>query len=554
MDSRRPRIPGWATALLLLLITFLIYQVSLRAPFQFDDRLFLNDPNVRAPGGWLRMSQAGWSRWLPWLTFHWNFRLADENPLWYHAVNLFLHLINVVLVGAVVREWESGRGGEWEIPTLNSGTIAAAIFALHPLQTEAVNYIYQRTVLLAGCFGFAALLLFFRFLEGSRRAIVGVVGLLVLAIMSKESAVGFVPILFMAFAFSRSSGKFRPYLTVLAAAPVLAMLVWMLRSHRYLFTETLVFWRYLALWVYPAGLNIDHDVPVVQGVSLQVALSILALAGLIFLFIALRNRYPALSFWFFAFLFLLIPTSSVIAAPDAMFEHRMYLPMLGLAGMAGNLFLLLLPRFPRIVLPVTVMCLIIWSAVSVLRNRVWLSEVSLWESAAAQSPRKYRPHYNLGTLLLTIDPPRAARSFERALQQQPDSLAAWHNLGQARAFSGNDAGAVVAWDQGLKLYPQSAIMHQALGALYSRKRDFNPAREHLVAAMRLEPRSHATFYELALLFFRFGMLEEALRYGERSLELDDSKAETFLLVSAILRQQGNVEAAEKYRREAERRK
>jgi tetratricopeptide (TPR) repeat protein len=50
------------------------------------------------------------------------------------------------------------------------------------------------------------------------------------------------------------------------------------------------------------------------------------------------------------------------------------------------------------------------------------------------------------------------------------------------------------------------------------------------------------------------MLEEALRYGERSLELDDSKAETFLLVSAILRQQGNVEAAEKYRREAERRK
>jgi len=403
-------------------------------------------------------------------------------------------------------------------------------------------------------FGFAALWLFFRFLQGSKGALVGVVPLLAAAVMSKESAIGFVPILCMAFAISRASMKWHPYLIAFAAAPILAALAWSLHSHLYLFTETLVFWRYLALWVYPAGLNIDHDVRLVAGFSFPVALSILALAGLTFLFIALRNRFPGVSFWFFAFLFLLLPTSSVIAAPDAMFEHRMYLPMLGLAGMTENLLLALPLRFNRVILTAAALCLALWSAASMRRNRVWLSEVTLWESAVRQSPQKYRPHYNLGTLLLSIDPARAARSFEQALRQQPDSLAAWHNFGEARALSGDDIGAIDAWEHALKLHPESAMLHRALGALYSRKRDFKPAREHLVAAMRLEPRSYATFYQLALLFFRFGMLEEALQYGERSLELEDQRAETFLLVSAILRQQGNLEAAERYSKEAEKRK
>jgi Flp pilus assembly protein TadD len=565
---------------LLLLVAFLVFSVSLRGPFQFDDNLFLRDPNVRSPNGWTRMHQAGWTRWLPWLTFYWNFRIAGDNPFWYHFVNSSLHLINIALVSAVVRaspvrfspRYNSGATGRASNPrphppepddltpfsgglfAISSGTVAAAVFAVHPLQTEAVDYIYQRAVLLAAAFGFGSLYLFFRFLRGQRPAIALAIPLLALAILSKESALGLVPIFFMALASSRNSFKLHPYLIAAVAACILAMLSLILRSHLYLFTETLVFWRYLSLFFYPRGLNIDHDVPLVTGLTLPVQLSMLAIGGLVCLFIALPERYRALSFWFFSFLFLLLPTSSVIPASDVMFEHRMYLPMLGLAGMAEGVCILLWKRFGLAPLIAGILCFVFWSALSVFRNKVWLSEISLWENAVEGSPEKYRPSYNLGTALLPVDPRRASRCFEKALQLRPQSLAAWHNLGEARARSGDDSGAIDAWERGLGFYPESAILHRSLGALYSRIRNFKQARQHLTVAMRTEPRSAATFYELALLFFRFGMLHDAVLYGERSLELDDRNAETYLLMAALLDQQGNLSAAERYRREAARRK
>ncbi len=578
MERRQSRSPGWVTTALILFVTFLVFAISLHGPFQFDDELFLKDPNVRSPDGWSRMHQAGWTRWLPWLTFYWNFRLAGPNPFWYHAINLLLHLVNVALVGTVARAArarpifrnpaglvEPGSGmrsplsGSVSSPSFpgglfaaGSGAIAAAVFAIHPLQTEGVNYVYQRAVLLAAAFGFASLYFFFLFLRGNRIALAGAIPLLVLAVLSKESAVGLVPIFLMAFAFSRPSLKFHPYLIASVAISLLVALAWILQTQLYLFTEALVFWRYLALFFYPRGLNIDHDVALATGLSFPIVLSMVAIGGLILFFIALADRNPALSFWLFSFLFLLLPTSSVIPAPDVMFEHRMYLPMLGLAGMAENACVLLSKRFRSAAPTVAVLCLVLWSIISIQRNRVWLSQISLWESAVEGSPEKYRPCYNLGTVLLPVDPSRAARSLEKALQLRPDSLAAWHNLGEARARSGDDSGAIAAWERGLKLYPESALLHRALGALYSRKRNFSLAQEHLTAAMRIEPRSHATFYQLALLFFRFGMPDEAVLYCERSLELDDRNAETYLLMSVILEQQGNVSAAEKYRREAER--
>src|SRR2546428_4622520 len=326
MESRRPWFPGWVTMALLLLITFLVFSVSLRGSFQFDDNLFLRDPNVRSPSGWSRMHQAGWTRWLSWLTFYWNFRLAGENPFWYHFVNSSLHLINVVLVSAVVRaspvrfgpRYNTGAmGGDSEprpgrpesddltpfsggLLIISSGTIAAAIFAVHPLQTEAVDYIYQRAVLLAAAFGFSSLYLFFRFLRGDRVAVALAIPLLALAILSKESALGFVPIFFMACASSRPIARLHPYLIAIVGACVLVGLSLALRSRLYLFTEALVFWRYLSLFFYPRGLNIDHDVPLVSGLTLPVILSILAIGGLVFLFIALADRYRPLSFWFFS--------------------------------------------------------------------------------------------------------------------------------------------------------------------------------------------------------------------------------------------------------------
>lgn len=539
------------TALLLLLITFLVFFNSLNGPFQFDDRLFLNDSNLHGPDGWKRMHHGGWTRWISWLTFYWNYRLAGRNAFWYHLVNLLLHLTNVGLVYGLAR-----RASEHQLfpRAAPAAALAAAVFALHPLQTEAVNYIYQRTALLAALFGFLALHFFFRFLKGDRWALAVSVISLALAVLSKESAVGFVAVLAMAWAFTRRDTRFHPYAIAAAAAAFLAVVAWALQSHIYLWTQTLVFWRYVKLCIVPVGLNIDHDVRWAGGLTLAVALALAGIAGLVVFLIWLRRRQPAVVFWCFAFLLLLLPTSSVVAVADPMFEHRLYLPMLGLAGASGCLFHWAFSRQRAASLALCALALVLAAGATWQRNRDWSSEASLWQSAARRSPNKYRPHYNLGTVLLTTEPARAAEHLRRALQLEPGSFDAWHNLGEALARSEQTAGAIEAWRQGLRLFPDSIKLHLALGALHSRRREYQLARQHLLEAVRLDERSAAGFYQLALLFFRFGMLDEAARYAERSLELDARNPEAFDLMAAILRQQGDLGGAEKHRLEAERRR
>lgn len=534
MESRR-RFPVRGTAILLLLFTFLVFFNSLNGPFQFDDRLFLNDSNLQSPDGWKRMHHGGWTRWVSWLTFYWNYRLAGRNAFWYHLVNLLLHLANVGLVYGLAR-----RAAEHQLfpQAAPAAALAAAVFALHPLQTEAVNYIYQRTALLAALFGFLALHFLFRFLKGARWALAGSAVSLALAILSKESAVGFAAVLGMAWAFTRPNARFHPYALAAATAAFLAAVTWALQSHIYFWTQALVFWRYLRLCIFPVGLNIDHYVRWADGLTLAVVLSLVCIAGLVVFLIWFRSRQPAVVFWSFAFLLLLLPTSTVVAVADPMFEHRLYLPMLGLACVSGCLFHWAYNRQRAASLALCALALALAAGATWQRNRDWSSEVSLWQSAARQSPNKYRPHYNLGTVLLPIDPARAAVHLRRALQLEPGSLDAWHNFGQALARSEQTAAAIEAWRQGLRVFPDSVKLHLALGALHSRRREYQPARQHLLEAVRLDERSPAGFYQLALLFFRFGMLAEAARYAERSLELNDRNPETHELMSAILKQEG----------------
>lgn len=533
---KRRRLGAWGPMIFLWGAVALVFASSLQASFQFDDHLFLNDSNVRSPGGWRHLHHGSLTRWFSWLTFRWNFRAAGEDPFWYHLVNLLLHLANVGLVYILAKPLTT-TDTAFAKPAGGSDTLgavfAAAVFGLHPLQTEAVNYVYQRTVLLAGLFGFAGLYFFFRYLAGRRLAIVGTVVCFILAMLSKESAAGFVPVFLMAFAFSQWSAKFHAYAIAATAVLLMAVLAWVLDSGFYLLTQTVIFWRYVTLFFYPVGLNIDHDFPLLTAINLPAAIAILAIAYLVVRFIRLRTCLPAAVFWFFTFLFLLLPTSSVIAVTDTMFEHRMYMPMLGLAGIAGIAFEKLQQHRRVAVLAAGAAVLVLCSYLSIQRNRQWQTEISLWESAVELSPDKFRPHYNLGTALLDVDARRAANHLRVAATLQPDSLQVWHNLGEALARSADDAGAVAAWQQGLAVYPQSVALRRALGALHSRNRNFPVARQHLLEAMRLDPRSHATFYQLALLFYRFGLPEEARPYAERALELNPADRETRQLIAVM---------------------
>src|SRR5579884_4305452 len=151
----------------------LLFGQSLVQPFHFDDALFLNDANVANPAGWSHFLNPLHLRQLTYFTFYLNHLIAGTNPASYHFVNLVLHVANAVLFFVLL----DGLG---ERPV---ATIAAALFLVHPIQTEPVMYVYQRSILLACFFSLLALLA----LQRNRNWLA--VLLFICAFESKESAV-----------------------------------------------------------------------------------------------------------------------------------------------------------------------------------------------------------------------------------------------------------------------------------------------------------------------------------------------------------------------------
>ena len=89
--------------MLLSLAAVAAFGASLFAPFQFDDFALLSDPAITSPSGWWECWRLTQTRPLTWFTFWINYQLGGHNAAGYHAVNLALHVVVVLLVFDVLR-------------------------------------------------------------------------------------------------------------------------------------------------------------------------------------------------------------------------------------------------------------------------------------------------------------------------------------------------------------------------------------------------------------------------------------------------------------------
>src|SRR5215467_3831288 len=132
----------------LALAGFLLFAQSLNDPFHFDDALIFNDANVTNSSHWFHFLNPLHLRQLTYFSFYLNHLLAGANAASYHFVNVVLHVANAVLLLILLET----------VVALPVAFISAAIFLAHPIQTEAVMYVYQRSILLACFFSLLALI------------------------------------------------------------------------------------------------------------------------------------------------------------------------------------------------------------------------------------------------------------------------------------------------------------------------------------------------------------------------------------------------------------
>ncbi len=457
----------------------------LGSSFHFDDSAIFLDPWILQPGvGWdlFRLEQ---TRPLTYLTFHWNYLAGGQNPLLYHWVNLILHAANSILLLAVARKYLS---------PFTAGCVAV-IFALHPLQTESVTYVFSRSTLLST--HFALWVLWFH----ARANYLASALLFAVSLLAKEETIALPGFLLMLDLFERRRLNLAYFaslagIAVLAAGrlfygmhvstidPVVAR-VRGISTVSYLLTQSRVMWIYLRLAIAPFGLNLDHDVLLSAGLlspwTTLPAVLALASLGAALVWLAWK-KCSAAALWALGFFVLISPGSSILVQRDLMFEHRTYLPLIPMAIALG----FLLERIPRAALGAAIAVLIpVMVAGTISRNADWRDEKTLWTDIARKSPRKGRSWIGMANLYWN-DPAKAREYLLTGLAVDPDNAQLHSNYGVVLLSLNQPAEALAHFQRAMALTRETADRWNNIGAAYFRLNDIGASLLSFEHALKLD--------------------------------------------------------------------
>jgi hypothetical protein len=440
----------------ILLLAAAAFGGSLTAPFHLDDFALLSDPLITDPhlfahaAEWLRQTRP-----LTWLTFWVNYQLGGSDPFGYHLVNLLLHLASIVLLRDTL-----GR-----ITSPATATLATVVFALHPIQTEAVSYVFARATLLMALFCIVAL----RAWLGGRhwQAVVWFVP----ALLAKEECVSFPLLLGLLHLVSSRNPRERAPIAVLLLLAVAAGLRVLAATSAvagsgagvqagvgpvdYFVAQGVAIWRYVRLLAIPWGFSIES--PVV--VSPWGWLGWLALGGVVVWSLG-RFDKARVGFWVLGALVLLAPSSTLLPAADLSADRRVYLP-LAIGGVA--IAMALGRAFGGRVVYALAGVLAVLSMVQTAR---WRDGEQLWRQAVAAAPHQVRPRIQLARQVR--EPGVALAVLEEARVLAPDDPAIASEKGKVLLESGNPQAALAEFGRALALTPNDARALNNRGVALSR--------------------------------------------------------------------------------------
>jgi len=515
----------------LLTVALLVYGNTLLNGFTYDDEAYVLRNQVvktfNVHGLFQPTRSNNVLRPVTFGSFAVDWMIAGARPFWYHLVNVLLNAAVSLLVFLILRVLLEGLPrGE------TVAFVSALVFAVHPIHTEAVASIVGRSELLAGGFLLLAWLLHLQ-----DRKIMAL-ACLVLALMAKESAAVFLALV---LAGDYARGKLKPvarYVQIAGTTAVYIGAFWWLKGGHFgeksvsfldnplaslpvglrIPNALCIAWKYLALHLYPATLSYDYSynairlysswryfLPATVGVILVLILwgwtiwtgrKAWALAGAVYFggFAATAN--------------ILIPTGTIMG------ERLAYLPSVGFCILVALAWMQLENRRPEFARAVLIILLIALSARTVIRNRDWRDNFTLFAADTRSVPGSARAHGNLGREYMKRGQLQAARSeFQTALAIWDNYPVTLENYGLVESCLGH-------YDNARRLL-ESALSKTEKGSL-----DYD-----------------LTEVSLAAQLIKLGRTEEALELLDQVIEERSECASAWSSRAVIHQQRGEVAAA-----------
>jgi protein O-mannosyl-transferase len=587
---------------LILLAALAAYGNSFQGPFIFDDTAITHNPAIRSFRSLDKIllpavsAKAVNRRPTVNLSLAVNYALGGTEVWGYHAFNLAAHvwaawtllaIVRRTLLSPRLRESFGSAAGTLAL-------VATLIWTVHPLLTNAVTYVIQRTEVLAGLFYLLTLYCVIRGHVAPRPWIWYVVAMAtcLLAMGSKESAVS-APLVVLLYdrifladswreVWRRRWGLYvglaatwaltamllvRQFMTVaqVAGASALTEGEWLecavpqgeWLDYALLQFRSLTWYLQLSFWPRPLILDYgpDHVTSLWQVVPYAACVLPLAIGTLV----ALRRR-PALGFlgvWFFA---ILAPSSGLYpVTPECAAEKRMYLPLVAviLAALAGVYLLgqrwlkargtvswnrVLLGRRLAWGLAAGLVVTLIW--VSVRRNADYRTELGIWQDTANKRPTNARAHNGLGFALGRLGQfPEAAASLQRAIELKPDYAEAHYNLSTVLKRLGRHTEAIASLRRAVELQPGYANAHYNLGNALVARGEAAEAIAHYRKALEVKPDFAEAHYNLGNSLAARGEADDAIRHYQQALRIKPDYVNAHYNLSNCLADQGRLDEA-----------
>ncbi len=581
----------------IVFLILIVYSNTLNAPFQWDESTFIvNNPIVSDLHYFIIPSDAKGlelyggliNRYVGYLTFALNYRIHGFSVTGYHIVNIAIHIANSLLVYFFVlltlrTPFFSGtRLTSPDSPPLIA-FFSAAIFAAHPLQTEAVTYVFQRFASLVTLFYLLSLVAYIKFRlfderslrapDGGIPSFIAVRRILfycisflsaILAMKTKENAFT-LPIMIVLYEFcffpgtsprlsvSRRLCYLAPILLTLFIIPLSLMLT---GGHGldpvaygakdfsqpdYLFTELRVIVTYLRLLFFPVNQNLDYDYLLFKSFfDLPVMLSFIFLTTLFGLGVWMITQGKAEVFrlmgfgilWFFITLSV---ESSIVPLYILIDEYRVYLPSTGIIICVVTALFSFSSRFvppspnPAASRPLMVLfalVILVLSITTYLRNELWADPIKLWEDIAAKSPGKARAHFGLGNCYKNLKMnDKALKQYLLTIKLKPDYVGAYNNLGLIYEALNMPDKAMEQYLIAINMSPGNMEAHINLGAICQEHGMPDRAIEQYLVVLKMSPYSVELRNNLGLAYKDLNMPDKAIEQYNIAIQLKPDYAE-----------------------------
>ncbi len=492
---------------LIILLGTLAYSNTFNAPFVLDDEpSIVFNPAIQDISRLDRIAYTDKDRLLTHVTFALNYHFGGLDVSGYHVVNLLLHLLTSCFVyGFTLIILKASTKDAVPNPAkLHLISLSTALlFVSHPMQTQAVTYIVQRAVTLSSCLYLGSLFFYARY-RSKNKALYLVTSLCfgLLSMFSKQSAytLPFSILVYEMFfvkpkGTDKRRGAFIPIFCFFLLLVITYFSIYHLRiasygienvtranasSSRlvYFITQWNVIKIYLSLIFLPWGQNLDHAYPLSQSTfNAPTILSLVVLLLILFTAFKCIKQSKVAAFgllWFFITISL---ESSIFPIKDTLMEHRVYLPIFGIA-LAVSYFVYNRLKNNKRFIAIMMVVIVTLSFLTYQRNALWTDKVSLWQDSVRKAPHNGRSHANLGKAYAE------KKDYEKAITSLKSGIELTDGM-------------------------EKTYVYLMLGKIFLDAKRYEESIETYKTAISYAPKYERSYFELAVAYIRSGKADLA---------------------------------------------